>query len=43
VTLLVAGNIGSKMMAALDREKIAHTEFTGDVEEGLQHALKDLE
>ena len=42
VTLLVAGNIGRKMIAALETKKIAHVEFTGTVEDGLRHALKEL-
>ena len=42
VTLLVAGDIGAKMSAALKRKEIAHVKFAGTVEEGLQRALKDL-
>jgi predicted Fe-Mo cluster-binding NifX family protein len=42
VTLLVAGNIGSKMKAALKRQEIVYVEFSGTVEEGLLQTMKDL-
>lgn len=40
VTLLVAGNIGYKMIAALETKKIAHLQFSGTVEKALEHALE---
>ena len=42
VTLLVARTIGPKMIAALQTKEIAHLEFSGTVEEGLEYALKKL-
>jgi predicted Fe-Mo cluster-binding NifX family protein len=41
VTLLVAGNIGYKMIAALDTKKIAHLQFSGTVEKALEHAREE--
>ena len=40
VTLLVAGNIGYKMIAALQAKKIAHLQFSGTVENALERALE---
>jgi predicted Fe-Mo cluster-binding NifX family protein len=40
VQLLVAGNIGQKMITALKANKIAHLQFSGTVEDALQHALE---
>jgi predicted Fe-Mo cluster-binding NifX family protein len=39
VTLLVASNIGSRLIEALREKKMAHIEFTGTVADGLKHAL----
>ena len=41
VTLLVAGNIGQKMIAALQSKKIAHLEFSGTVENALERAMNN--
>jgi predicted Fe-Mo cluster-binding NifX family protein len=40
VTLLVAGNIGHKMIAALQTKKIAHLQFSGTVKNALERALE---
>jgi predicted Fe-Mo cluster-binding NifX family protein len=41
VTVLVAGNVGYKMMDALRANNIIHLKFTGTVEKALEHVLKE--
>lgn len=41
VTIFVAGNIGDKMAAALERSNIAFIAFTGSVEDAIKHVLEN--
>lgn len=41
VTVFVAGNIGDKMAAALERSNIAFIAFTGTVEDAIKHVLEN--
>jgi predicted Fe-Mo cluster-binding NifX family protein len=41
VTILVAGNVGYKMMDALRANKITHLKFTGTVEKALEYVMEE--
>jgi predicted Fe-Mo cluster-binding NifX family protein len=43
VRLFVAGKIGARLMEALQAKGIAHLEFSGTVENALEHALEERE
>ena len=40
VTVFVAGNVGNKMAAALERSDITFIAFTGTVEDAIKHVLE---